>query len=107
MIDEAKVESAVTYLQTSITEAAKVRADRLYLEQFLKSKKALLMGESVSKTHAAQEREALAHPEYMELLKGYRDAIFNDEKIRFARSAAETTIEAWRSQQANIRATKI
>ena len=88
--------------------AAKARADRLYLEEFKKTKKALLMQQAAegnpSMTIGVQEREAYAHPEYVEFLEGYRVAIENDEKARFGVLAAQITVDAWRSQQANERA---
>ena len=53
-------------------EYAKAEAKKTYIQEFKKSKKAILMKQFQLKgftTIAAQEREAMAHPEYLELLK--------------------------------------
>lgn len=107
MIDEARVEAAVDYLRSSDKEAAQARANRGYLEQFLKSKKAMLMKASNAKTASEREAEALANPEYIEVLEGYRSSIETDELYRFRRDAAKATIDAWQTQSANQRAVRL
>ena len=44
---------------------AKAKAERMYLEEFRKSKKALLMQQHGEKPIGAQEREAYAHADYI------------------------------------------
>ncbi|HHZ97174.1 MAG TPA: hypothetical protein EYN67_16870 [Flavobacteriales bacterium] len=63
--------------RASIDEAAKAKADEVYLREFRKSKKAMLMQEGKDEGHkTGQEREsyAYAHPEYLELLDALRVA---------------------------------
>ncbi len=107
MISEKEVEQAVDYLRDTAEQAAKCKAERIYLEEFRKSLKAIIMKESVDATVSAQEREAYADPRYIAHLETMRMAISADEKIRFMRVAAEAKIEAWRSMNANYRAMKI
>jgi len=85
---------------------AKAKADRVYLEHFRKSKKALLMKqfEPDYPTAAAQEREAYAHPEYIELLKGLQAATQIEEETRYRLKMYELSFEEWRTRQANKRA---
>jgi hypothetical protein len=85
---------------------AKAKAQRVYLEEFKKSKLAILMKKSEVlgfKTAAAQEREALADPEYHELLLGLRSAIEAEERIRYDMRRIEMQIEVWRTLRADER----
>ena len=107
MIDDARVEKAVEYLNKSCTPAAQARANHKYLEQFLKTKRALLMKDSNAKTASERESEALSHPDYIEVLEGYRAAVEQDETFRNAREAAKTCIDAWQTQSANQRAVRL
>ena len=83
---------------------AKAKAERVYLEEFRKSKKALLMQNSNEKTAAMQERDAYAHPEYLGLLAALRVAVEAEENARWMLTAAQTRVEVWRSQEASNRA---
>ena len=107
MISEQEIEEAVDFLHRNSNEAARVRAERMYCEEFRKSLKAILMGEHLGQAVNAQEREAYAHPRYLEHLGEMKKAVFEDEKNRALRSSAEIKIEAWRTQQANVRAVKL
>lgn len=85
---------------------AQAKAERTYLEHFRKSKKSLLMIEAEKAGHksaAMQERFAYAHPEYVQLLEGLREAIVIEEKLGFQIKAAQSAIEIWRTKQANQR----
>ena len=86
---------------------AQSKGDRTYLEHFRKSKKALLMIEAERdhgiKTAAMQERYAYAHPEYVDLLEGLREAVATEERLRFRLVAAESAIRIWQTKQANER----
>ena len=107
MIDEEKVEKAVLWLTENAGTSANARATRIYLDEYRKSLKALIMKEHLDKPVSAQEREALAHPKYIAHLEELKKAVFNDENMRALRTGAEAKIEAWRTKQANIRAIKI
>lgn len=89
-------------------EFANAESERVYLTEFRKSKKALLMKDAEIRkpglSAAAQEREAYANPEYLQLLEGLKYAT---EKALFARHKLkqyEMRFEAWRTKQANDRA---
>jgi N-acetylmuramic acid 6-phosphate (MurNAc-6-P) etherase len=104
VISDEDLEKALGWLVENATKAAKARATRVYLEEFRKSKKALLMRLSDEKTSAAQETYAYAHPEYLALLEAVRQAVEDDEKFRWLQVAAEARIEAYRTMAANARA---
>jgi len=73
------------------------------LEEFRKSKKALLMQLHNDKPIGAQEREAYAHPEYIGLLAALQVAVEKEENLRWMMTAATTRVEVWRSQEASNR----
>lgn len=86
---------------------AKAKAERLYLEEWRKTKKALLMKKALEAGHtaaAAQEREAYADPEYQTLLVGLRVAAEEEETYRWRLTQATTAIEVWRSKESTNRA---
>ena len=107
MINEQEVEAAVDWLRDTAQEAAQKRAERLYLDEYRKVLRAKLMKQHMDLPVSAQEREALADPQYAEHLQALKTAIDEDEKMRFLRVAAEAKIEAWRSMNANHRAIKV
>lgn len=98
MIDIDEIDKAVAFLRDKADLAAKARAERLYLEDYTKSLKAILMKEHTEKPLGAQEREAMADKRYLTHLEALKIAIHNDEYNRFMRDAANTKCEVWRSQ---------
>ena len=62
------------------------------------------MKRSMETAIGAQEREAYAHPEMVELLKGLQAAVEIEEKLKWDITAAEMRVEIWRTEQANNRA---
>ena len=103
-ISDDEIDRALDYLRDNAEKAALARANRIYLEEYRKSKKAMLMKESKVEAISAQERDAYAHPEYLEFLEGLRTAVFEDEKHRFLLQAASAKIDAWRTEQSTQRA---
>jgi hypothetical protein len=95
---------AVDFIRDNGKKFAQAKADRIYLEEYRKSLKAILMKRSGENAVNAQEREAYAHPEYQELLKGLREAVETEETLRWQMVAAEARVEVWRSQEASNRA---
>lgn len=97
---------AVDFIIKKAPEYAKAKADRVMLEEFRKSKKALLMKEALKngiEAANAQEREAYADPEYIELLHGLAAAIEKEETLKWKLEAARMKTDIWRTEQANSR----
>jgi len=94
---------AIDYILKNSEQFAQAKAERIYLEEFRKSKKALLMQRHREESIGAQEREAYAHPEYKELLEGLRAAIEREEKLRWDLVAAQARVDVWRSLEASNR----
>jgi hypothetical protein len=95
---------AVDFLIDAAPQHAQAKATRVYLESFLKSKKAILMKKHVDLALGAQEREALADPEYIALLDALRGAVEEEETIKWKMTAAQTRVDVWRSQESSARA---
>ena len=87
-------DKAIEYIFTQGKRYAKAKAERIYLEEFRKSLKAMLMQRSKEQAVNAQERDAYSDPEYVKLL----------EELRWGLTAAQAKIEVWRTEQANARA---
>jgi len=87
---------------------AKAEANRAYLIEFRKSKKAILMADAEAKEPglaiAKQEREAYSHPEYQQLLEGIKEAVEQATALRFQIEVRKMRFESWRSKQATSRA---
>ena len=101
------IERPLTFIRDKAGEFAEAKSNRVYLEQFRKSKKALLMLEAEKngvKTIAAQEAYAYAHSEYLELLQGLQAAVEREEYLSMQIRAAQIRIELFRTEQANQRA---
>lgn len=104
MISDNDIDRALTFLRDSAPEAAQARATRLHLDDYSRVLKATIMSEHLAETVGAQERYAYGDIRYKNHLEALKQAIFDDEKMRFLRDAAQARIEVWRSVQANARA---
>lgn len=105
MAEHIDPHKAVDFLLANAGKYAKAKAERIYIEEFRKSKKALLMGQCVEKAVNAREQYAYSHPEYIALLDGMKSAVEVEESLRWAQIAAQLRVEIWRSQEASNRAT--
>ncbi len=79
---------AVEYIMKYSGDFAKAKANRIYLENFLKSKRSILMSKSSAKSVAAAEVDAYADPEYISLLDGLKEAVEEAERLRWMLVAA-------------------
>lgn len=103
VISDDDVQKALDRLRFKAKDAAKAKADRIYLEEFRKSIKATIMQKHLDLPVSAQEREAYASEEYVGHLLVMKDAIEADELARWQMIAAQAVIEAWRTASANMR----
>jgi len=103
MITDDEIEKAVAWLSRNAEPAAKARAERLYLESWVKVVLAQQMREHAELPVAAQEREARVSEPYIAALDTLRTATELDEKARYLREAAGAKIEAWRTMESTRR----
>ena len=106
MSDEA-IERRLTELRETAKKYAAAVATREHLDEFKKSKLAILMKKYERdgfSSAVAQEREARADDDYIKLLDGLKVAIEDSEALRWELKIAEIGAEVWRTQQASKRA---
>lgn len=99
-------EDAAELIREKAAAYGKSKAQRVYLEEFRRSKKAMLMKDSLTmgvEAANAQEREALADPEYVALLIGLREAVAQEETLKWELESYRLDIEIWRTRQATER----
>ena len=95
---------AVDFIIQNAGKYAQAKADRVYLEEFRKTQKALLMQQSEGKAVADREAFAYAHPDYKVVIDGLKVAVEQEETLRFHLKAAELRVEIFRTQEASNRA---
>jgi hypothetical protein len=101
-----KPEDHAEAIRDKATNYAKAKARRVYLEEFRRTKKALLMKDALKRgieAANAQDREALADPEYQEVLDGLSVAIEIEEKLKWELESHRLDIEIWRTKEATNR----
>ena len=96
--------AAVDYILANAGKFAKAKSTRVYLEEFRKSKKAILMAQSTDKAANAREQYAYSHDEYLQLLEALKQAVETEELLRWQMVAAQARVEVWRSEEASARA---
>jgi hypothetical protein len=94
---------AIQYLIDTAPLYAKAKADRMYLEEFRKSKKAQLMSQAGTEVLGKQETFAYAHQDYIQILEGIRDAVEQEERYRWLMTTAQAKISVWQTEQYNAR----
>ena len=87
---------------------AEAKAKRVYLTEFRKSKKAILMKqvmvEDPSISAAKAEVEAYAHRDYVSLLEGLQAAVEFEEASKHKVDVIRMQFESWRSKRSTERA---
>ena len=94
--------AAVDFILKHAPEYAKAKSQRIYLEEFRKSKKALLMKDALQMGYEAvnaQEREAYGHADYIDLLKGLAEAVEIEESLKWKLEAARMRTEIWKTEE--------
>jgi hypothetical protein len=103
IVTDNDVQKALDFLRHEAQNAAEAKAHRLYMVEYRKTMKANMMQMHLNKPVAAQEREAYRAEEYIAHLDALKAAITQDVYFEWKRAAAEATIEAWRTLNANRR----
>ncbi len=90
------IERSLHFINKQAEEFARAKSQRVYLEEFRKVQKALLMNEAEQegrKTGQERESYAYSHPEYKKLLDGLREAIEMEESLRWKLLSARENID--------------
>lgn len=102
MITDRDAEKAADWIRDNATQIAEAKANRVYLEEYRKSIKAILFC-SMEGSAAERENKSYAHEKYTNHLNDLKNGVIADEELRALKCAAEMKIEVWRTQQANQR----
>jgi hypothetical protein len=101
-----KPEEAAQTIRDKAPAYGEAKAQRVYLEEYKRTKRALLMKDALRlgiESAAAQEREAYADPAYHQLLKGLAVAIEAEETLKWEMESARLDIEIFRTREATNR----
>jgi hypothetical protein len=102
--DVKNPELAIEYMFKYGKKFGEAKGKRIYMEEYRKSLKAMIMKRSLETSVNAQEREAYSDPEYVQHLKALQEAVQIEEEIRWGLIAAQARVEVWRSIEATNRA---
>lgn len=94
---------AINFMIKNAEAYAAAKANVTYLEQFRKSKKALLFASAIGNTVADRENYAYSHPDYLAVLDGLKEAVEEAERLRWMLVAAQARIDVYRTQEASNR----
>ena len=89
---------AINFILTNAPKYALAKATRVQLEEYRKSKKAILASEEEGSL-GAKEMYAYAHPDYVELLFQIKNAIAEEEELRWKLEAAKLRVEVWKTEE--------
>jgi hypothetical protein len=103
VITEVEVEKALDWMRDNAEKAANAKAERIYMEQYLKTVEADLCAEKAHVSVKAQENYARSHSTYKQQLQAIKEAVQQEEALRWLMIAAQAKVEVWRSQSANNR----
>lgn len=106
-VTEADVDNALDFLLSSAPQIGAAHADMVKANAMLRHVKALVMKTSNAGSAAAQERDAYAHQNYLDAINDEFEAVKAFHTLKAKREAASATIEAWRTMNANMRATRL
>lgn len=106
MIDDSKLEKTLDWLRENASKAAKARANRVYLEEWIPALRATMAARFMEEgdSASAADIKAKGSEEYETALKGLRAAIEEDEVMRWHKSRADAVVSAWQTMSANQRA---
>ena len=94
---------AIDFILKNSKKFAAAKANRVYLEEYRKSQKAILMTKCDESTAVAREQYAYSHPDYIAIIDGIKEAIETEEQLRWSLVAAQARIDVWRTEAANNR----
>ena len=89
---------AIDFILTNASKFAQAKATRVQLEEYRKSKKAILANLEEGSL-GAKEMFAYAHPEYIQLLFDIKQAIAEEEELRWKLEAAKLRVEVFKVEE--------
>jgi hypothetical protein len=103
LVSNDMVQNALTYLAESSEAVAAAKAERIRAEYNRKKTRARIMLDTDGPV-AIREAQAECSEEYFHATEREAEAVRADEWHRAQRNKCEAIIEAWRTENANVRA---
>ena len=106
METEVNIFKCLDYLRDNAPMYAQAKANRVYLEEYRKSLKAIEMSKAETagaKSAATQERDAYASESYQLHLLGLQEATELEVNLHWMLVAAQAKIEVWRTIESSRR----
>ena len=93
----------VAYIMENAPKFAKAKAERVFIENYLRTVKSRLMSQEEG-TLGLREAYAYAHPDYEAQLKGLQAATEQEENLKFMLLAAQMRFDTWKTNEFSKRA---
>lgn len=90
--------AAIDFILKNASKYAQAKGTRVQLEEYRKSKKAILASQEEGSL-GAKEMYAYAHPEYVALLMDIKQAIMEEEELKYKLEAAKLRVEVWKTEE--------
>lgn len=103
MVSEQEATLAIDFVRDNAPIYAKAKAERVYIENFLKVVKAREMANSDKKTLGDREIDAYMSTEYESQLVAMRNAVYTEEKLKYQIEAEKLRFEHWKIELFNNR----
>lgn len=110
VISDDEATKCIDYIANNCEELAELESKRKYLEKFRSSKRSILRiefrddNQRKSKVTDGQcEDYARAHPDYIELLEGWKIVMERELKLKYMIEVAQIKLETYRTLSANQR----
>ncbi len=95
---EINPNTAIDYLIKTAPEYAQAKADRVFIENYLRTVKSRLMNEEEG-TLGNKEAYAYAHGDYVAQLQALKIATEKEEHLKYMMTAAQLRVEVWKTQE--------
>ena len=102
-MSEQEAQRAIDYIRDSAPKFAQAKAERVYIENFLKVVKAKEMSNSDKKTLGDREIDAYMSMDYEAQLQAMRDAVAIEEELKYRMEAAKLRFEHYKVECFNNR----
>jgi hypothetical protein len=97
-MNEINPNKCVAYIMENAPKFAKAKAERVFIENYLRTIKSRLMSQEEG-TLGNKEAYAYAHPDYEAQLRGLQAATEEEESLKFMLLAAQMRHDTWKTQE--------
>lgn len=104
MTDDINPIQALHFIKTNAPLYAAAKGRRIYIENYLKSIKAILMAEvkgdgKKEVSLGAKEQYAYSHEKYQQQLQALETAVQDEEKLKYLLEASKLAIEVYKANE--------